>query len=256
VAAQVAALDGRPSEVRPDSMSGTIVVTVFGPPVSDAELRAIQVDNLKQRSLALDLLTAPDGIAVSVTYDAAVTTQTDARGGLGFGGCTGGFIVETSTQWGIAAAQHCSTPPATYDNSTVGNTRELSDRDVQWSRLLTGSKTAQFRYTNPAAYRTATAAIDPVVGGPVCRYGKTTGPHCDRVSQRGLCWTYPDHPQYCGLFVTDNKTSEAGDSGGPVFYGNTAHGIHSGSRVMGFNGDGLFSGVGSLALLGVTVNLG
>lgn len=102
-------------------------------------------------------------------------------------------------------------------------------------------------------FRTATSSSNPVVGAEVCEYGKTTIQSCDIVEASSICVTYTGFPQYCGLFKTRRNFAAGGDSEGPWFFGNRAHGITSG--IIPGDAD-LFSGVGSLNLLSVIVVTG
>lgn len=245
--------------IQPNALEGRVEVTIAGQPGSIKTADLARELASKAEAVSLEHSKSGGGtvlgIPVTVVLSPVVTSGAHARGGLSYGGCTGAFIVNSGTQWGISSAGHCADPPATYDGSATGVTKQLSNRDVQWTRLTSGTKKASFRI-GASTFRTATSAADPVVGAPICHYGKTTDNHCDRVSAKGVCWTYSGYPQYCGLFVTDNKTTDYGDSGGPYYYGTKAHGVHSGYRCVLFNCDDMFSGIGSLSLLSVTVNTG
>lgn len=259
VARLVADATDQQAGIQPNALEGRVEVTIAGQPGSinstdlARELASKTEAVLPEHSKSGG--SAALGIPVTVMFSPSVTSDVHARGGLSYGGCTGAFIVNSGTQWGISSAGHCANPPATYDSSATGVTKQLSNRDVQWTRLTSGTKKASFRI-GASTFRTATSAADPVVGAPICHYGKATDNHCDRVSAKGVCWTYDGYPQYCGLFVTDNKTTDYGDSGGPYYYGTKAHGVHSGYRCYALNCDDMFSGIGSLALLSVTVNTG
>jgi streptogrisin C len=177
----------------------------------------------------------------------------DARGGMAYSTCTGGFVVQSLGVYGIGTAHHCITKPSTYDGSNVGTTTAYSTRDVRWSRFTSGTPQPVFRY-GWGNYRTVTSSSNPVIGGLVCKFGTTTGNTCDVVVSSGHCVTYANFPQFCGLYRTGNRDAAPGDSGGPWYYGSRALGIHSGGDNF-WNYD-QFSGIGSLNLLGVTVITG
>ncbi|NNH07180.1 trypsin-like serine protease [Cellulomonas fimi] len=120
---------------------------------------------------------------------------------------------------------------------------------MRWTRFTAGTSGNSFQY-NFGQYRLVTSAGDAVVGGAVCKFGLTSGFSCDTVESKGNCTTYSGFPTFCGLFRTVNENASPGDSGGPWFYGNKAHGVHSGGSDYLYD---QFSGIGSLALLGVTV---
>lgn len=180
-----------------------------------------------------------------------------ARGGLAYSSCTGGFMVKTGSSRGISTAHHCSSKPSSYDGSSTGTTYPYSSRDVRWTKITSGTASAQFVYdrtgsSGTSLFRTATSSGNPVVGAYVCKFGKTTGSSCDYVEDSGRCVNYAGWPEFCGLFYTQGHSVQLGDSGGPWYSGNKALGITS-----GYDGGGdYFSGIGSLNLLGVTVVTG
>lgn len=198
--------------------------------------------------------------AVAAEYESTIKvvplsaqSEPDARGGMAYSTCTGGFVVQSLGVYGISTAHHCTTKPSTYDGSNLGTTSASSTRDVRWARFTSGTPQPVFRY-GWGSYRTATASSNPVVGAAVCKFGTTTGNTCDVVVSSGHCVTYTGFPEFCGLYRTDNRDADGGDSGGPWYFGSRAHGIHSGGSDAG-NYDH-FSGIGSLNLLSLTVVVG
>jgi streptogrisin C len=257
-----------PSEMDQQELTAEVHAAFAGKGFSSVEARYDFRSNAVDISVPLDTLhTRPFAEAVSQASTVAaehsakitvapLTTQAepDARGGMAYGsGCTGGFVVQSLGVHGISTAHHCTTKPSTYDGSNLGTTTAYGSRDVRWSRFSSGTAEPVFRYSS-GNYRTVANASDPVVGATVCKYGITTGNTCDVVVSSGHCVTYSGFPQFCGQFRTDNRDAAGGDSGGPWYYGSRAHGIHSGGSDIG-NYD-QFSGIGSLALLGVTVITG
>lgn len=214
--------------------------------------------SLLERAVARTDPSALDGaraVAAGVSRVLTVETvpagpETTARGGRAYGSCTGAFVVRSGSTYGISTAHHCGSTPTSYDGSSTGTTTALSNRDVRWTRFTSGTPQYTFQ-SNWYSYTTATSSGDPVSGSPVCKFGMKTGKTCDTVTTTGNCVTYSGWPTFCGLFKTDNYYSAPGDSGGPWYYGSTARGVQSGRNTF-FNYD-LFSGVGSLNLLGVTV---
>jgi hypothetical protein len=174
------------------------------------------------------------------------------RGGYVYSTCTGGFVVQSGGVYGISTAHHCTSKPSTYDGATTGTTTAYSTRDVRWTRITTGTPSPTIR-DSATTHRTITSSGNPVVGAASCKYGKTTGYGCDIVESSGYCANYPGWPEFCGLYKTVDDIIEGGDSGGPWFFGNKAHGITSGQSSNQYS---LFSGIGSLSLLGVTVVTG
>ena len=60
-------------------------------------------------------------------------------------------------------------------------------------------------------------------GQTLCRNGKVTYRNCQEVRKFNVC-----AGDYCNLVQMGVHRSEDGDSGGPVYWENEAHGIHLG----------------------------
>ncbi|WP_031511141.1 S1 family peptidase [Streptomyces megasporus] len=71
-----------------------------------------------------------------------------------------------------------------------------------------------------------TRAADPIVGQRVWRSGSTTGVRTGEVVATGVSVTYPQGTVHDLIQTT--VCAEPGDSGGPLFSGETAHGLTSG----------------------------
>lgn len=67
------------------------------------------------------------------------------------------------------------------------------------------------------------------VNSYVCRNGKTSFRDCQQVYKKYVCRSI-----YCNLVALDANLSNFGDSGGPLYWGNTAYGIQHG--VLTING--------------------
>lgn len=63
----------------------------------------------------------------------------------------------------------------------------------------------------------------PVVGQSLCRNGKVSYKDCQEVRRLDVC-----AGSRCHLVEMGAHLSADGDSGGPVYWGNTAYGIHQG----------------------------
>ncbi|GAA2438564.1 S1 family peptidase [Streptomyces macrosporus] len=71
-----------------------------------------------------------------------------------------------------------------------------------------------------------TRAADPIVGQRVWRSGSTTGVRSGQVVATDVSVTYPQGT--VGGLIQTTVCAEPGDSGGPLFSGETAHGLTSG----------------------------
>ena len=143
-----------------------------------------------------------------------------------------GFVVTVigGTNGGLSTAGHCPSP-STYTN--VQLTREAKaeslNADVAW-------------YDNPVVSWDATFWIgaspnvpvygrryrnDMFINDQICRYGKNSGATCGYVTSKSYCPSYIPNCAYSFGVLT--PASQPGDSGGPIFFGNAAYGILSGS---------------------------
>ncbi len=225
-------------------MAGNRVVTSVGPGAK-ALSQAVPA-GLKDRAIAI-------GTRVDVVETDTLQQEATARGGMVYGGCTGGFIVSGSGTRGISTAAHCTTKPSSYDGNSLGTTATpyITSYDLRWTTFTSGTSGNSFQYTS-GGYRNATSTGNAAVGGVVCKYGKTTGSFCTTVASTGHC-----DGQYCQLLQTVSGSVQPGDSGGPWYYGNKALGItHGFVYKIGYPGSpiaDLFTGVTGVTLLGVTV---
>lgn len=166
------------------------------------------------------------------------------------GYCTAGFSVRSSNYAnGMLTAAHC--PNSFSIGSTSLSYRAgSSSRDVQWH-------SSSSKMTHPSFYvavgsRTIiTSAHNPVSGTTVCKYGQKTGGSCDRVTLTNQC-----RSSYCGLFVTEFRRADQGDSGGPWYCGNAGYGIHSGRISIDGDRDSFTGLQNAASTLGITVKLG
>ncbi|MER5648327.1 S1 family peptidase [Streptosporangium sp. NPDC002524] len=162
--------------------------------------------------------------------------------------CTNGFnVTNTSTNArGSLTARHCadSNPYFTYQNhptqatSTTTLSRffratayDLARYDKSATTAMTQTRT--FYYDLNLARYAHDVGTSPVIGQPVCKYGRTTNADCDNITHTNvdISDVIDDGKDYLGNILTDSIT-EPGDSGGPWYYGNRAWGIHSAG---GFN---------------------
>ena len=166
--------------------------------------------------------------------------------------CTAGFSVKHSSgRLGTTTAGHC--PP----NPNVGNYRQLyfsykrlplvgSGRtygpyDVQWHRPNGHVPIQRFwdgDSTRPV--RGAKGWNRTYRGEWVCKYGLNTGSGCGQVryKRHKPWWITNARATFIIVHSPNNyNLSGGGDSGGPMFYGNTAYGILSGSASYGNRGN-------------------
>lgn len=71
--------------------------------------------------------------------------------------------------------------------------------------------------------RDVSAQGAPVKGQSLCKNGKNGYKDCQEVRKLNVCSSGD-----CNLVQMGARRAEGGDSGGPVFWGNTAYGLHKG----------------------------
>lgn len=183
--------------------------------------------------------------------DAAATVTIDyLRGGGKTSDCTAGFVVRD--YWGnkgVGTAHHCrvfrGAPSASYNNWPAdGDGKPVTlwyDRGSIGIAGDTGVYKAGAHAALPTFYTTRStkryvnhaAAGYPSVGSPVVKFGRTTGQTtgtvvATNVNRRIRGPGQQDLGEALGMVET-SLLSDWGDSGGPVYYGQTALGIMSAS---------------------------
>ena len=148
-------------------------------------------------------------------------------GGEELSTCTSGFNVKVNGVRGIATAAHC--PDDLWDDGDALTFRDKHHGwygDVQWH---TGPDTMGRNFyagsisvleTNQ---RYVTGIDEAEVGRTLCRNGKESYRDCQRVRKVNVCAVF-----VCHQVSMENYFAADGDSGAPVYWGNTAYGIHRG----------------------------
>lgn len=146
-------------------------------------------------------------------------------------GCTSGFGTRatghTSGTRGISTAGHCNNSQTDDGFKLVfKDAHNGSQGDFQWH---TGPKAESDDFYAGTASITETARRDvsgigtPTVGQYLCKNGKTNHFQCQNVRKLNVC-----RGNTCNLVQMGARIAAGGDSGGPVYFGNTAYGLHKG----------------------------
>lgn len=219
-----------------DLESGTITTTV----VLDDDASASALD--EARSVAATSLSniVRNGVPGNLKADvirsnSEVVGGNDSAsyhmGGEDITGCTSGFGTRadshTSGTRGISTAGHCDNPQ-TDDGSSLTYRRghEGTHGDFQWH---TGPKTENDNFYSGSSSATEVNSRDvsgigfPATGQSLCKNGITNKKDCQEVRKLDVC-----HSGECHLIQMGARLAAGGDSGGPVFWGNTAYGLHKG----------------------------
>ncbi len=202
------------SDVSYDYGTNRIIVSVESSP------------SVKNVSISERLMTqaSQSGIRIDVVSRDTKISEATARGGMSYGGCTGGFIGKPSsgsTYRGIITAKHCTSRPSSYDGNptTSSGSSTILGKDLRFTRFASGAYNNTFRYDS-GSFRSATSTINPVVGAVACKYGTVTGRFCTTIAKNGV-----SVDGNTGMSQTVNGSVQPGDSGGPWYYGNSAMGI-------------------------------
>ncbi|WP_413098383.1 S1 family peptidase [Streptomyces sp. Inha503] len=157
--------------------------------------------------------------------------------------CSAGFNAHIGTAYYILTAGHCTEGYPTW-RTGLG----LSIGPTAYSSFPVNDY-GYISYTNPllphpsnvnlynGTYRTITGAANASIGMLVQRSGSTTGLHSGTVTGLNYTVNYGNGDIVYQMIRT-NVCAEPGDSGGPLFSGNTAIGLTSGG-----SGDCDFGGV-------------
>ena len=151
------------------------------------------------------------------------------------GSCTTGVMVRGAAGDGLSTAGHCGVIDSArngngdvWQGTTYRAGHEGAWGDLAWFTLDSDAPSPDFIYdwnANGPRRRTAHATSGIWNGMSICRFGQTTGRHCDEVKAKNIYW---------GIFgrtaVTKNESAAGGDSGGPYYYGNNVYGIHKGQN--------------------------
>jgi hypothetical protein len=215
-----------------DPLTGTVVVTV---PTGARDLLTKRFLQAAERN----------GAKVTVHRSAGNLTLTDGEFGL-LGGlqvdkntgytCSLGFNARTSDGARIfLTAGHCTSgkPSFSRNGYILGNTRTSSfpGNDFGTVSVIDGwdqQGRVERWGTDDVTIR---GYVNPTVGAPVCKSGKSTKWTCGRIVARNVTVNYGNNQVVKGLFQ-HTACVQAGDSGGANMSGDYAQGITSGAALI------------------------
>lgn len=155
-------------------------------------------------------------------------SDTEHLGGESLSSCTSGFgTKDSSGVRGISTAGHCPDSLTDDDLSlTFKDQHEGTHGDFQW-HTGSGTETDDFYAGNSSSNevdrRDVSSVECPTVGQTLCRNGKMSYRDCQEVRKLNVC-----SGGDCNLVQMGAHLSTDGDSGAPVYWNNTAYGIHKG----------------------------
>jgi len=199
------------------SISGPVLETV----------RAIAVQALVVRMGAGYAAIFP--VSVVQSENSTIGTAESHYGGeILSGACTTAFgVITGSGTTGVLTAGHCGNAQADDGVSLAFQAEYQSTYgDFQWHTgpqaepddFYAGSSSA-----TEVNLRDVSSIGVPVVGQELCRNGGVSHEYCQEVRALGKC-----SGSVCNLVEMGSHQSTTGDSGGPVFWGNQAYGVHRG----------------------------
>ena len=208
--------------------------------VFDAAAKELTPDKLQYRAQSAIEKTAGNHvlqlIEVRIVQSSVEQINTDDSSSYHYGGevistCTTGFGTRASSHTsgtrGISTAGHCSNSQSddgsslTYQAGYDGN-----HGDFQWH---TGPdwESDDFYSGNSSTLevnrRDVSGVGNPTSGQTLCKNGKNGYKDCQEVRKTSVC-----SGSNCNLIQMGERLGKSGDSGGPVFYSNTAYGLHEG----------------------------
>lgn len=225
-----------------DAVTGTVNVVVDEQAdTSLVELKELAELSLEDKSVATingqELESVPRRSAGASTEPVInveiVRGEVDAapeviRGGARLTLCTSGYTVYYSGTPGLLTAAHRPVN-STYEGRNVISNRTIGNAGIDAAVYRRLGETAVPRfYVSSSTTRAVTGTANPAVGASTCKYGQTTSYGCTTVHSRNVCAF-----GYCNMTATRGYITSGGDSGGPWFLNNTAHGTHSGMATVG-----------------------
>jgi hypothetical protein len=143
-------------------------------------------------------------------------------------GCTSGFVVVNAAGTrGVTTAGHCEDHLTDDGVALVFRAaHEGAHGDFQWHtgpRPMPRSFYAGSATATEVNRRNVTAVGAPVVGQSLCKNGRTNHAQCQEVRRLNVC-----SGRYCSLVQMGARLAAGGDSGGPIYWGHTAYGLHQG----------------------------
>lgn len=242
----------RSAGVTIDPMSNDAVISL-----NDDDLTYMDTnsrDNESSLETAMTLLHKAGVSDVRVEYLGAEQTAAEFGSGGNWGSaCTAGFTAKRGSAPAITTTAHCGSR-SSYDGARLAGRKATSHAggDVMSFTASGGRMTNSVRY-DWGKSRAIRRVGDPVVGNVVCHFGITTGHSCAEVKKVRQSVYFSRLGYSVGqLVIVDKNVSKNGDSGGPWFWSDKAHGIHMGTC----GGKSCFTRIGALSSIGTAIYLG
>lgn len=199
--------------------------------VTEADLATIAQNAIRESSQGRHL---PFTTAVVISSASSLGGEDSASyhyGGELLSTCTSGFGTRSSSSTsgtrGISTAGHCGNSQSDDGFAlTFKKEHKGTYGDFQWH---TGPKTHSNKFyagstsTTETDLRSVLSTGSPTVGLTLCKNGKTNQKSCQDVRKLGVC-----NDTACKLVQMGERLAAPGDSGGPIYFGSVAYGLHQG----------------------------
>lgn len=193
------------------------------------ELRVTDIAKLDFALVKSGMQLPPQVVIIQV--DKLMTPVTDIFGGKSLSQCTSGFsVVNSNGVKGITTAAHCP-DSISYNGINLPYQSGLWgwQYDIQWHRADQSFTVRNliFDGSNNRFIFTTKRRTQQFEGELVCKYGKATNQMvCNTIISKFCRPTGGDAPPNATAtyILVNNANTSQGDSGGPVFFNNTAYG--------------------------------
>lgn len=158
----------------------------------------------------------------------------DIYGGLSITGCTAGFSVTQGSTHGLMTAGHCPNGQSYASTNLPLVDAEVTDKyDAQWHTTPNFTDRNKIKIASNGTTRTITGWVSynaTPVGAWLCKYGYTTFNTCGEIESKTIAPSYitSADPVFISVRNCGVDMVTGGDSGGPVYSGNSGYGIVSG----------------------------
>ena len=205
-----------------DPRSGALLIE----PIADGRFDILEVTQIVTAELIA-------GQQVDFGEPVSFRDEVTLRGAISWSSanCTAGFVMggHTSRTNGIITAGHCDNTTRTWNGKSLPHVGQagpdLHGNDTQWHDFDNAEPIENQINISVSPYvKEMTTTGFAGVNDTVCHQGNNTGHDCGTVD---------DTNYFQFVRVDTNYQSDGGDSGGPVYIGNTALGAHKGSITSG-----------------------